>query len=400
MDLFVVIHDGSSFPRYATDPSIAISLLHRPVPAHKSQHFVPRCYLRAFSTDNAGKTVNLFNLGSLKSVRQAAVKGQCSRPYFYGEDLKIEKALQIHESAYSDVVRLLQGTPPTLTTTGLRKLCDFLALQHSRTEAAVLRTRMVASGILKLIEQDTAARTDKLNASTHEFMRVALSMYPHVLRSISDLRACILVNHTALGFVTSDDPVVYSSRFHAERLRNPNFGIDAAGIFFALPLSPRFLLLCYDSDVYRVGGRFRPVRVIRTIHDVRACNELQLLNASNNVYFADWKQRHEVASHLRSVHHLRRQPRTEFLTYVPAGRDSSGTFFRLKEPGARGAPGDSIVRAASVHVFPTLWLTKLKFRWRVKYFHDGSMAGHVRRRAAQRRDREPTVKRVSLSLGD
>ena len=370
------------------------------MPAHKSQHFVPRCYFRAFSTDGAARSINLYNIGTLKSVRNAAVKGQCSRPYFYGEDLKIERALQAHENAYSDVLRSLHGRPPTLTTTDLQTLCDFLALQYSRTEALVLRERMVVSGILDLIEQDCAANTARLRVTNDELVRVALSMYPHVLRSIGDLRVCILVNRTALDFVTSDDPVVYSSRFHAEKLVNPNFGIEAAGVFMVLPLSPRFLLLCYDSDVYRLRGSFRYISVLRTIRDVRACNELQLLNAANNIYFADWEQRHQLASHVRAIAHLRGKARAEFLTYVAVGRGSEGTFFRLKEPGTSHAPSESIIRAANVHVFPTLWLNKLRIRWRAKYYHDGSMAGYVRRKAAQRRNRGPTRQRFSLSPTD
>lgn len=62
--------------------------------SNKNQHFVPRCYLRPFTINCNNKAINLFNIDKQKFIKNAPVKHQCSRDYFYGEDLIIEKALQ------------------------------------------------------------------------------------------------------------------------------------------------------------------------------------------------------------------------------------------------------------------------------------------------------------------
>ena len=65
----------------------------------KKQHYVPRFYLKRFSSD--GKSINLYNLKSSKTILQANLKNQCYRDYFYGKELNVECALEDveHETA-------------------------------------------------------------------------------------------------------------------------------------------------------------------------------------------------------------------------------------------------------------------------------------------------------------
>lgn len=72
---------------------------------NKNQHFVPRCYLRPFTTDSANVSINLFNIDRLKFIERASVKHQCSGDYFYGEDLALERAIQFTESTYAAALR-------------------------------------------------------------------------------------------------------------------------------------------------------------------------------------------------------------------------------------------------------------------------------------------------------
>ncbi|MCK4205431.1 DUF4238 domain-containing protein [Brucella pituitosa] len=64
------------------------------MPANKSQHFVPRCYLRAFSANSEGVAINVFNMARELLIEAASTKGQCARSYFYGRDGELERALQ------------------------------------------------------------------------------------------------------------------------------------------------------------------------------------------------------------------------------------------------------------------------------------------------------------------
>ena len=327
------------------------------MPDHKNQHFVPRCYLRSFSTHGVGKTINLYNIGALRSIQDAPVKGQCARPYYYGTDLRIERALQQHERNYSDALRAITCTRRKLPTNTIPVLFDFMALQYCRTRAAALRSTTVAQGMLSALERDLSAQLPRVDTSEYAMMWLTLQTYPPLFRAISDLKAVIIENQTPIDFVTCDDPVVFSSRFHAERLQSDNFGVAAAGIFFMLPISPRLLLLCYDRHVYKLLGVRRSRGVLRDPQDVRSCNELQFLNASQNIYFADWGQKEEIESQFRSVAARREMPRTQFLTYAEYGTTRDGKLFRVVEDGRMPSSGGALIRAKSTHVFPTNWLS-------------------------------------------
>jgi hypothetical protein len=76
------------------------------VAEHKSQHFVPQHYLRAFSTD--GRSVRICHLGSGRVVPNASIKDQSCRDYFYGKDRRIEHALAHMEGGDEAVLKQLR----------------------------------------------------------------------------------------------------------------------------------------------------------------------------------------------------------------------------------------------------------------------------------------------------
>ena len=62
--------------------------------SHKNQHFFPRVFLRAFSQNGLGRAINLYNIDARRGIENAPLKSQCSKSYFYGEDLTLERILQ------------------------------------------------------------------------------------------------------------------------------------------------------------------------------------------------------------------------------------------------------------------------------------------------------------------
>src|SRR2546425_1225823 len=98
---------------------------------NKNQHFVPRCYLRAFTLDSANSAINLFNIDRMKFVERAPVKHQCSGDYFYGESLALENALQATEGSHATAVREILTPGFTLTDTHRDVLRRFWLLTHA-----------------------------------------------------------------------------------------------------------------------------------------------------------------------------------------------------------------------------------------------------------------------------
>ena len=113
-----------------------------------------------------------------------------------------------------------------------------MVLQFSRTEAAITRITSVYRGTLDTMNQVAPGSVPTLDASPRRMMLTTLKTYGLVRANIADLRLSLVINEASLDFITSDDPAVFSSRYHADVLED-NFGVGAIGVFFVLPLSPR-----------------------------------------------------------------------------------------------------------------------------------------------------------------
>ncbi len=107
---------------------------------NKNQHFVPRYHLRPFTLGSEDAAINLFNLDCKKLIPNAPVKNQCSKDYFYCKNERLEKAIQLIESGYSQALRDLIQNYRTLTESNKIVFKIFWLFQHLRTEAAAMRT--------------------------------------------------------------------------------------------------------------------------------------------------------------------------------------------------------------------------------------------------------------------
>ena len=70
----------------------------------KKQHYVPRFYLKYFSTTPEATHIGLCVKESGKTVRQAGLKNQAYENYFYGKDTKIEDGLSEIEAKAASVI--------------------------------------------------------------------------------------------------------------------------------------------------------------------------------------------------------------------------------------------------------------------------------------------------------
>ena len=359
----------------------------------RNQHFVPRCYLRAFSVDGRGKAINLYNIHKSRAIETASVRHQCSGRYFYGKDTNIEDALERYEILYSSVIQGLRPRSRLLTPHDVSVLRGFLALLYARTEAALRRTTSFFTGMDDTLRRLTHAKQSHIDLSRRLMLLRSLSDFSVVRENISDLRASLVVNDAPTDFVTSDDPVAFSSRFHAERLGTDNFGIGSPGVFFALPLSPRLLLLCYDRHVYIASDKKADCIVLTDDRDVYACNVLQYLGAWQNIYFSDWEQRHRTASELRSILAGRRTSQARFSTFVPRHESREGQRNRGTAVGSAKGPRKALIGVSGHHVLPQVWVSKLDFRKRVHYVDTRSALGYLRAEVLWNRYRhkEPAI---------
>jgi hypothetical protein len=278
------------------------------VPANKSQHFVPRCYLRAFCADGEGAAINVFNMARELPIEAAPAKGQCAKPYFYGRDGELERVLQEPEGEYGEIMRRIIDDPHAATRTDNLILRSFMLLQSYRSAAWI-------EGKIRLAEAERAMVADEATPElleslvvTHEMaLQLALSAFKNSIENTAHLQTRIVLNRTAMPFFTSDDPVVYTNRFHLQKDVPGGAGIGSPGAMLLMPLTPRLLLLSFDPAIYRLEKRLGRLGVIDRASDVAAFNDLQAVRGHANLYFRDWNDRALVASIYKRAKPRRRE---------------------------------------------------------------------------------------------
>ncbi len=266
------------------------------MPANKSQHFVPRCYLRAFCADDEGAAINVFNIGRELSIKGAPAKGQCARPYFYGRDGVLERALQEPEGAYGEIMRRAMDDPRVLSLDHLSTLHAFMVLQSYRSAAWIEGMIRLAEAQRALVAEEATPELLESIVVTHEnAIMLAVGAFRQSLDTTRHLETRLIMNRTIVPFFTSDDPVVYTNRFHLQKDVLGGVGLSSPGGLLLMPLSPRTLLLSYDPVIYRLVGQEGELGIIDRAADAAAVNDLQAVWGRSNLYFREWQDLVETA---------------------------------------------------------------------------------------------------------
>ena len=214
---------------------------------NKNQHFVPRCYLKAFTVNAENLAINLFSLDRKKLIQNAPVKNQCSRDYFYGQDDRLETAIQLIETGYAKAIRDLIVNNSSLSNDNKIVFKIFWIFQHLRTEAAAMRAVQMTEDTRDIAGIDA----EEFSIGIKEAVQMACRAFSESMHIIDDLKFCILKNKTKLPFVTSDNPAILTNKWRLDKDRIPghSFGLGSSGTLILLPLTPKLFFLGYDGDV-------------------------------------------------------------------------------------------------------------------------------------------------------
>lgn len=347
---------------------------------NKNQHFVPRCHLKPFTVNGAGKGINLFNLDADRAIAGAPVKSQCSRDYFYGQDPRLEAAIQAAERDYAATVRRLLADDAIPTDADRHNLRRFILLQYLRTEAASQRASRIAADLAALPEMLDEPYDPK--AMMLEAVQGAMRYYAETPDIIDDLQVSLVRNRTRIPFHTSDDPAVLTNRWYLQsyRARGLNFGIKHAGAILLLPLSPDALVVLHDPDVYTAPHRDGVIDITRD-DDATALNAHQTYNCAANLYFNDWATHEAVSEAIRTAARERPAERHR-VTY--AVRDAVvGEHVRYEiRPLADIIPDperDVLIHSEHLRARPARWPRLLSYRAGGRMYSNGSRTGYVRR---------------------
>ena len=207
---------------------------------NKNQHFVPRCYLKAFSQNQEGKAINLFNIDRRELILNAALKNQCSRDYFYGDDQQLEDAIQSFEKPYGLVIQEVLQPGYKLTDEHKRFFKLFWLLQNLRTESASRRQVEIFEGV-----NSTVGMPQGFIPSMKQAVLQAMCVFAEHMDIVDDLEVCLVKNKSEIKYVTSDDPAIMANRWHQfdRRTRGMSFGTGASGLLAILPLAENIVFV-------------------------------------------------------------------------------------------------------------------------------------------------------------
>jgi len=142
------------------------------MPHNKDQHFNPQFYLGNFVADENGRRIHLYHIARDRCIFGASIAGQCSRPYFYGKDGRVESGLAMLEDAAAPMFRLMitELKLPPRHSPEHWLLGLFIAVQHGRTQPRETEINEMADKfgthvLRKHVEPDLAKYLDNVRIS-------------------------------------------------------------------------------------------------------------------------------------------------------------------------------------------------------------------------------------------
>jgi hypothetical protein len=339
---------------------------------NKNQHFVPRCHLKPFTLNIEGLSLSLFNLDRKKLIKNAPVKNQCSRDYFYGTDDQLESAIQLIESSYSEKLRDVIKNARSLNDDNKDIFKIFWLFQHLRTEAAALRAVEMSGAVRDIANLPPG----EFSFEIKEAVQFACSTFADSMHLIDDLKFCVVRNRSGVPFITSDNPAVLTSKWHLEKHRT-DFGIGSAGILAIIPLTPKLLFLGYDGDVYSVPNE-KGIVEIKSDRDAIAFNRHQFLQCSANVYPGDEIEEERLFEQYLAVISERPEARHTIVYAELDGIEDGHKRYKVIKPEERDERTEAIIHSQVVHPNPLIWPSQIKVRSNGAVYTNDTGLGYIR----------------------
>lgn len=266
--------------------------------AKKNQHYIPKFYLRNFSFEVNQKEIGVFNITNQIFIQRAKLKTQGSKKFFYGEDGKIEDSLSIIEGKLAATIKNIiqsEELPQKLSSEHF-ELMTFLTLTDFRNPVRIQSmTGMFDTMKMRLNELDPNFDTSKvLPEHTHEeTVKQSLSFTRKIIEIIADLDYKLLINNTTTPFLTSDFPIIKYNQFLEQRKwPNSKSGYGVTGLQIFVPITSKYVILFFDSDIYKVGFKKRQTLELNNSKEIDEINVLNFINCFDTIFF-----NHEVNEH-------------------------------------------------------------------------------------------------------
>lgn len=343
---------------------------------NKNQHFVPRCYLKEFTHNSENKAINVFNIDRNRCIPLTPVKNQCSKDYFYGQDERLEKAIQLVESSYATTLREIISGAKNLSENQILVLKRFWLLQYLRTEASSRRAVEMTNSSAKI----AGIPDGEFNIGIKDAVLMAMRTYADRMDIVDDLKMCLIFNKTNIPFITSDDPAVLTNRWHLNDVRTKfrSFGLTTSGTMLLLPLTPKILCVGYDGDVYSISHK-KGWASISNQNDIKAFNQHQFLNCRANVFFKSMDSGSLVSESFNEISGNRLPERFRINYAILDYVEGEHTRYKVVDPENAEEHEEAILHSETLHYRPTIWPITIRWRNKGTVYTNGTGVGYLRK---------------------
>ena len=260
----------------------------------KNHHFVPQSYQRLFSND--GKSIGVYNIKKNLLINQSSIKNTMSKDYFYSKDQNVEDALaEIERLCMLAFHKLDNNNDYNLHEVERLNILTYVMMQLGRT---VYMSERLSDDVNEMSLEIFKRCTGMEQVDPHLEFRFdepslfSLSVYAGMVVNMADLsfKLVCIDSKCESTFISSDCPAF---------IINPYFDflgyagvkiLGYKGVCIMMPLTPRLLILFYDSSVYKIGNRKGKVMIseskeIETINMLIAneANELLVFNPKHAI---------------------------------------------------------------------------------------------------------------------
>lgn len=283
----------------------------------KNHHYIPKFYLKRFSTNALGKNISLYNHKNKIFIREAPIKNQACAKYLYGVDDEIENALAKMEDKIAKMFyywteeKLLY--PPPDDSNGYKLLKRFIIYQAFRTPNSGKKIEDgINESVMKFLKEFQLGMWEKLKGSTIKFKNPVLLALSGAIKHeklLNYLECRFVVNLSDLPLILSDSPVI----FYNQLLEKANNYIGATslvskGLQVFLPIHPRLLICLYDSRVYEFDNDAKNCSSTESIEEIHQLNSLQLINSNSQVFFNEFISK----EYIEILHKQNKKYRSDF----------------------------------------------------------------------------------------
>jgi hypothetical protein len=258
----------------------------------KNHHIVPQSYQRLFSND--GKNIGIYVIKKDLIIKRSPIKNTMSKDYFYSKDKTIEDSLsEIERLSMLAFHKLENNHDYSLHEVERLNILSYVMIQLGRT--AYMSKKLsddVNEMSLEIFKRCSGAKQldPHLEFRFDEPPLFSLSVFADMIINMADLSFKLVCIETECDscFITSDCPVL---------VINPYFdflgyaGVKIMGYKGAclmMPLTPKLMIVFYDSNIYKVGNKKGKVVISETkvieIINMLISNEANEILAYNPLY--------------------------------------------------------------------------------------------------------------------